>query len=228
MYVCAGMFEKAGFIGRFCHVFIYVPIALFAFTTYGFMTGRQWCQCVAVCCSMLQYVAVCCSVLQCVAVCLYTCPWPCWPSQPTALRQRNSVGSVCWSVSQCAAVCCSALQCVAVCCSVFIEVPIDLVALTTYGFMTGRQWWQCVAVCCSVWLYAAVRCSALQCPAVCCSVLQCAAVCCSVFVCVCTTLFVLWTYGFMPTGRHYIHICIYVYIDISIYIYIYVWIHVYI
>jgi len=26
-------------------------------------------QCVAVCCSVLQYVAVCCSVLQCVAVC---------------------------------------------------------------------------------------------------------------------------------------------------------------
>ena len=50
-------------------------------------------QCVAVCCSVLQYVvAVCCSVLQCVAVCS--------------------------SVLQRVAVCCSVLQCVAVCCSV--------------------------------------------------------------------------------------------------------------
>ena len=49
-------------------------------------------QCVAVCCSVLQYAAVCCSVLQCAAVCC--------------------------SVLQCAAVCRSVLQCVAVCCSV--------------------------------------------------------------------------------------------------------------
>jgi len=46
------------------------------------------CQCVAVCCSVLQRSAMCCSLLQCVAVCC--------------------------SVLQCVAVCCSVLQCVAV------------------------------------------------------------------------------------------------------------------
>jgi len=54
-------------------------------------TQQQKPQCVAVCCSVLQYVAVCCSVLQCVAVCS--------------------------SVLQCVAVCCSVLQFVVVCCS---------------------------------------------------------------------------------------------------------------
>ena len=49
-------------------------------------------QCVAVCCSVLQYVAVSCSELQCVAVCC--------------------------SVLQCVAACCSMLQWVAVSCSV--------------------------------------------------------------------------------------------------------------
>ena len=76
-------------------------------------------QCVAVCCSVLQYVAVCwegggvtvdvfgilylllcCSVLQCVAV-------------------LNCVGSI---VLQCVAACCRVLQSVAECCSVLQSV----------------------------------------------------------------------------------------------------------
>ena len=57
--------------------------------------------CVAVCCSMLQYVAVCCSMLQYVAVC-------CSMLQHVA---------VCCSMLQYVAACCSMLQHVAVCCS---------------------------------------------------------------------------------------------------------------
>jgi len=53
-------------------------------------------QCIAVCCSVLQYVAVCCSVLHCMCRVLHY--------------------TFC-SALQCVAVCCSMLQCVAVCCS---------------------------------------------------------------------------------------------------------------
>jgi len=49
--------------------------------------GMRLCECVAVCCSVLQCVAVFCSMSQCVAVCC--------------------------SVSQRVAVCCSVSQCVA-------------------------------------------------------------------------------------------------------------------
>ena len=72
-------------------------------------------QCVAVCCSVLQFVAVCTLgntlqhtathfrfVLQFVAVCCRVLPFV----------------AVCCSVLQCVVVCCSVLQCVAVCCSV--------------------------------------------------------------------------------------------------------------
>ena len=60
---------------------------------YLYVTGSLeslMCQCVAVCCSVVQYVAVCCSVVQYVAVCC--------------------------SVLQCGAVCCSVLQCVCAMC----------------------------------------------------------------------------------------------------------------
>jgi len=36
---------------------------------YNIRYINEFAQCVAVCCSVLQYSAVCCSVLQCVAVC---------------------------------------------------------------------------------------------------------------------------------------------------------------
>ena len=67
---------------------------------------RQWCRCVAVCCSKLQCIAVCCSVSQRVTMCC-----------SASLTDATSVMWVCCSVLQCVAVCCSVLQCVAVCCS---------------------------------------------------------------------------------------------------------------
>ena len=67
-------------------------------------------QCVAVCCSLLQFVAVCCSVLQCVAVCC------------SVLQCIAVCCSVLQCVLQCVAVCCSVLQRVAVCCSVLQRV----------------------------------------------------------------------------------------------------------
>ena len=70
-------------------------------------------QCVAVCCSALQYVAVRCSVLQCVAVC-------CSALQCVAVRcsvfQCVLVSS---SMLQCVAVSCSVLQCVVECVAVY-------------------------------------------------------------------------------------------------------------
>jgi len=62
-------------------------------------------QCVAVCCSVLQYVAVCC-----VAVCDKRTKFH--------LRFITERSLIRYSVLQCVAVCCSVLQCVAVCCSV--------------------------------------------------------------------------------------------------------------
>ena len=70
-------------------------------------------QCVAVCCSVLQYVAVYCSVLQCVAVCCCSVLLQC--------KVYEACFSVCGNVLQCVAVCCSVLlQCVVAvyCCSV--------------------------------------------------------------------------------------------------------------
>jgi len=160
-------------------------------------------QCVAVCCSVLQWTAVDCSVLQCVASCCAV--WPPDPPPPGVL--------------QCVAACCSGLQCVAFYCEVW---PPD---------SPRPDVLQCVVLCCSVlqcdecvtlfWIHldyssliqpfiivlswlnmkaleqtathckapggggcVAVCCSVLQCVAVCCSVLQCVAVCCSVLQCV--------------------------------------------
>jgi len=65
-------------------------------------------QCVAVCCSVLQYVAVHCNVLQCVAVC-------CSVLQCVAVRcSALQCGGTVNRNMQCVAVRCSALQCVAV------------------------------------------------------------------------------------------------------------------
>jgi len=64
-------------------------------------------QCVAVCCSVLQYVAVSLYIEQteCVAACC-------------SVLQRIAV---CCSVLQCVAVCCSVVQCVAMCCSLLLR-----------------------------------------------------------------------------------------------------------
>ena len=35
------VFQRAGCTGRFCNVFIYIPITILAITTYGFMTATQ-------------------------------------------------------------------------------------------------------------------------------------------------------------------------------------------
>ena len=105
-----------------CHSVIPWP---FAFIEHFHSQWRDFAscllQCVAVCCSMLQYVAVCCSVLQCVAV-------RCSVLQCVAM---------CCSVLQCVAVCCSVLQCVAVCCSV-----LQCVVLSSGGHthMCGTGW----------------------------------------------------------------------------------------
>ena len=68
---------------------------------------RQWCRCVAVCCSKLQCIAVCCSVSQCITMCC-----------SASLTDETSVMWVCCSVLQCVVVCCSVLQWFTVCCSV--------------------------------------------------------------------------------------------------------------
>jgi len=86
-------------------------------------------QCVAVCCSALQYDAMCCSVLQCVAVCC--------------------------SVLQCVTACCSVLQCVAVCCSVLQRVASVLHHDVVCCFVLKHVAVRCsvlqrVTACCSV------------------------------------------------------------------------------
>jgi len=83
------------------------------------------CDCVAVCCSVLQCVAVCCSVLQCVTVCcsVLHCVAVCC----SVLRHLSNLRpetTQYWQVHQrlhdteCGAVRCSVLQCVAVCCGI--------------------------------------------------------------------------------------------------------------
>ena len=110
------------------------------------------CQCVAVCCCVLQCVAMCCSLLQCVAVCC--------------------------SVLQCVAVCCSALQCVAVCCSVLQCIAVRC-SVYIGRKVLGKCWWrsshilsyvsalQCDALCCSMLQWVAECCIVLQSVAVC-------------------------------------------------------------
>jgi len=93
-------------------------------------------QCVAVCCSVLQYAAVCCSVLQCAAVC-------CSVLQCTAVCcSVLQCAAVCCSVLQCAAVCCSVLQYVAVCCSVLQSLMRQVKALQTPPSLRERRNYQ--------------------------------------------------------------------------------------
>jgi len=99
------------------------------------------CQCVAVCCSMLQYVAVCCSALQCIVACC--------------------------NVLQCVVVRCSVLQCVATVRCIPDQVVVQCVAawmrysMLQCGATCSRS--GCGAVCCSLGASqcVAVRCSAL-------------------------------------------------------------------
>ena len=65
-------------------------------------------QCIAVCCSVMQYAALCRSMLQCVAACCSVLQY----------------AAVCCNVLQCVAGYCSVLQCVAVCCSLYDVRPI--------------------------------------------------------------------------------------------------------
>jgi len=72
-------------------------------------------------CSVLQCVAVCCSVLQYVTA--FCKNWnhlfgAHLPQRTCAHEAMLQCVAVCCSVLQCAAVCCSVLQCVAVCCTV--------------------------------------------------------------------------------------------------------------
>jgi len=73
-------------------------------------------QCVAVCCSVLQFVTVCCSVLQCVAVCYSV---------------LQSVAACC-NVLQCAAVWCSVLQCLECLASGFVAPVVACNVIYTY------------------------------------------------------------------------------------------------
>jgi len=84
-------------------------------------------QCVAVCCSVLQYVAVCCSVLQRVAV-FFLIESNLLPEEHTATycktlqhtaKHCNTLDILKYQlyiICQCVAAKCSMLQCVAVCC----------------------------------------------------------------------------------------------------------------
>jgi len=75
-------------------------------------------QCVAVCCSELQFVAVWCKVLQCVAVCCSVFSHTNFRICCSAILLLYCGVEVCFSRLQCVAACCSVLQRVAVCCSV--------------------------------------------------------------------------------------------------------------
>ena len=129
-------------------------------------------QCVAMCCSVLQYVkksrwatlksetmlqraAACCSAVQLVAVC--------------------------YRVFQCVAACCSVLQChvcVAVC-SVAVRVAVSFLCCSVLQCVKKSQWaklksesmLQRVAACCSVLQFVAACCGVLKCVEVWCSVL---------------------------------------------------------
>ena len=157
-------------------------------------------ECVAVCCSVLQWVAVHRSVLQCIAVCcsvLQCVAVRCSAMQCAAVRcSALQCAAVCCSVLQCVAVCCRALHCVAMCCSVLQGVALCCSVFNTYVYDTPTGKSAQGAVC------VAEYCSALQCVAVglihiyttipeekareewcivvCCSVLQCVKVCSSV------------------------------------------------
>ena len=95
-------------------------------------------QCVAVCCSELQYVSVCCSVLQ-----------------------KNRRAKACCSVLQYVVVCCSVLQYVSVFFSVFQCVAGKPMSEGLLQHVAGML--QYVAVCCSMLQHVAACYSMLQC-----------------------------------------------------------------
>ena len=114
-----------------------------------------WYVCVAVCCiSVLQCVAVCCSVLQFVAT--------------RATRRRLTCPSLsCWLVC----VCCSVLQCVAVWCSVVQHCAVccNPVWCSVLQVFCSYSYPEALDMCLSILL--AGMCVLQQCVAVCCSVL---------------------------------------------------------
>jgi len=123
-------------------------------------------QCVAVCCSVLQYVAV---------------------SLVVSFDEFVSYPAVCCSVLQCVEVCCSVFQYIAVHCSVLQRDSrcLLLCLCRTFWCVWRVAVYYNVDVCCSVLQYVAVCCS--ESSGVCChvnvvplSVLQCVAVYCSV------------------------------------------------
>ena len=152
MYMCVYMHM---YICIYVHMYIYVYMYI---SMFNFDVAEL--QCVAVCCSVLQYVAKCkyCRV--------------------ASRRHAKSRAARIPHVLQCVAVCRSVLQYVAVCWRVSTLQRV----LSTAGESKGpcsrtfavlqclKQATQSGAVCFSV----------LQCVSVCCSVLQCVAVCCSV------------------------------------------------
>jgi len=143
------------------------------FFSYLFIFLCCWLRCIIVrprvlCGRVLQCVAGCCSVLQ-------------WGDSSPSVSRRVYLGT-CWvarcgvlqcaavylSVSQCVAVCCSELQCVAVCCSV------STMALAVWRVSVCCSMSQCVSVYECV---GGVSTTAELCVtgAVCCSVMQCVA-----------------------------------------------------
>ena len=95
---------------------------------------------------MLQCVAVCCSVLQYVIVFL-----PFFAVRGLVSSAKGF--TLCCSVLQCGAACCSVLQCVAVCCGVLWLLLFPTFAGFAWLDLFGGRCCsllQCVVVCCSV------------------------------------------------------------------------------
>jgi len=143
-------------------------------------------QCVAVCCSAMQYVALGYYVLPCVAVRCSCSAGQFYMRHVGSLRMILQLEAVYCSVLQCIAVYCSVLQCVAVCCDVLY-----LVAMHCSVLQCGAVHSSCSAGAVlhmsRIWEYASAiatgssqHCSVLQCVALCCTLLQCIAVRCRV------------------------------------------------
>jgi len=139
-------------------------------------------ECVAVCCSVLQWVTsqtshISMSHVRRRELCHSEPPSSSSLHATSTDRAYTSHATYLTHMNECVAVCCSVLQCVAVCCSVLQWVT----PRTSHIWMSVLQ---CVAVCCSEschvpHTYEWVCCSVLQCVIVCCSVLQCVAVRCN-------------------------------------------------
>jgi len=83
--VCCSVLLSNKFVvgyGLNCELFI------FHFSFIVYCRYPRVLQCVAVCCSMLQYVAVCCTVLHCVALCCSVCcsPTSLWLATGSTVR----------------------------------------------------------------------------------------------------------------------------------------------